>query len=161
MILLIDTTKDSLGKQIKPKVPYEYVDATSMKISHCLGCNFCWLKTPGECVIKDDYEVLLKKMSQADQVWLISDTKFGFVTFQTKNIVDRVMPLVTMNLHFVKKQMRHIARYDKNPNWGVIYSGEGDREYLIRWCERLAINFNARSLGAYPIEQSQEAISCM
>ena len=27
-----------------------------MNISHCVGCNCCWLKTPGICVIKVDYE---------------------------------------------------------------------------------------------------------
>ena len=137
------------------------IDTTGMNISHCLGCNYCWLKTPGQCVIKDDYEAFLKRMSKADQVWLLSDTKFGFVTYKTKNIVDRVMPLVTMNLHFIGKQMRHVLRYKKNPNWGVIYSVEGDPEYLNRWCERVAINFDGKSLGAYSMEQLKEAISCM
>lgn len=168
MILLIDTMKDGKGKSIKDVLSakgctseLEYVDASDMNISHCLGCNYCWLKTPGECVVKDDYEVLLKRISKANQVWLLSDTKFGFVTYQTKNIVDRVMPLVTMNLHIVGKQMRHIVRYKNNPNWGVIYSGEGNQEYLEHWCERVAINLAAKSLGAYSMEQLQEVVSCM
>ena len=117
MILLIDTTNEGIGKKIASELAnssrgksYEYIDASNMNISHCVGCNFCWLKTPGQCVIKDEYEPLLKKMSKADQVWLISDTKFGFVSYKTKNIVDRVMPIVTMNLHMVGNQMRHITR---------------------------------------------------
>ena len=95
---------------------------------------------------------------KADQVWLITDTKFGFVSYQTKNIVDRVMPLVTMNLHFLGKQMRHVPRYKKNPDWGVIYAGEGDKEYLSKWCERVAINFAAKSLGAYRIDEIEETV---
>ena len=169
MILLIDTTKEKLGKNslgkledtIKVKSNYEYIDASELDISHCLGCNYCWLKTPGECVVRDDYEPILKKISKADQVWLITDTKFGFVSYQTKNIVDRVMPLVTMNLHFVGKQMRHVPRYKKNPNWGVIYAGDGDKDYLSKWSERVAINFAAKSLGAYAIDDIEEAIKCM
>ena len=39
----------------------EVVYTREMKISHCIGCNYCWLKTPGVCVIKDDYEIILKK----------------------------------------------------------------------------------------------------
>lgn len=168
MILIIDTMSDGKGKQVETALrkegrqgDFEYIDATGMNISHCLGCNYCWLKTPGQCVIKDDYEAILKKMSKADQVWILSDTKFGFVTYRAKNIVDRVMPLVTMNLHFIGKQMRHVLRYKKNPDWGVIYSGEGDQEYLNRWCERLAVNFDGRSLGAYSLGQLQEVIACM
>lgn len=169
MILIIDTTKDGNGKSIKNKLEEnpknksntEYIDASGLNISHCLGCNFCWLKTPGECVVKDDYEQVLKKISKADQVWLITDTKFGFVSYETKNIVDRVMPLVTMNIHFVGKQMRHVMRYKKNPDWGVIYTGEGDKDYLTKWCERVAINYAGKSLGAYRIDETEEAITCM
>jgi len=154
MVLLIDTTEKKIGAAVYENLKmkksnidnYDYVNATDMIISHCLGCNYCWLKTPGECVLKDDYEPLLKKMSKADQVWMISDTKFGFVTYKTKNIVDRVMPLVTMYIHMVGKQMRHVPRYKKNPDWGVIYTGEGDKEYLTHWCERVAINFGAKSV---------------
>lgn len=41
-------------------------------------------------MIRDEYEPLLKKISKAAQVWLITDTNFGFVSYKTKNIVDRV-----------------------------------------------------------------------
>ena len=34
--------------------------AQEMKISPCVGCNACWLKTPGICAVKDDYEEILK-----------------------------------------------------------------------------------------------------
>lgn len=168
MVLLIDTTNERIGQRIASELEnsnrgktYEYVDASDMNITHCLGCNFCWLKTPGQCVMKDGYEQLLKKMSKSDQVWLISDTKFGFVSHKTKNIVDRVMPLVTMNLHIVGKQMRHIMRYDKNPDWGVIYAGDGDYEYLDWWCERVAVNFGSKSLGVFSENEYREAIACM
>ena len=168
MVLLIDTTHDKKGKQLALDLATrsvgnacEYINAADMNISHCRGCNYCWLKTPGECVIRDEFEPLLKKIWVADQVWLITDTRFGFVSYQTKNIVDRLMPLVTMNLHFVDKQMRHVARYKKNPDWGLFYYGEADKEFLSHWCERLAINFSARSLGAYRESEQWEAVQCM
>ena len=40
----------------------DWVDASALRISHCIGCNDCWLKNPGICTIKDDYEIILKKM---------------------------------------------------------------------------------------------------
>ena len=38
-----------------------------------------------------------------------------------KNIIDRIIPITTMNLHFVGKEMRHISRYEKTPDVGLIY----------------------------------------
>ena len=57
----------------------EVVYTKDMKISHCIGCNYCWLKTPGSCTIKDDYEIVLKKILQHEKIIFITDTKFGFV----------------------------------------------------------------------------------
>lgn len=167
MILLVDTTEKKIGKEmlreygLSSAEEVELIDTTEMNIQNCAGCNFCWLKTPGECVIKDDYEPVLKKMSRADRVWLISDTKFGFVSYKAKNIIDRIMPIVTMYLHFENKEMRHVMRYDKNPDIGVIYHGDGNDEYLNRWCSRVAINIGSKSLGAFSDDRIKEAISCM
>ena len=128
MVLLIDTTTEHIGTTIEDELlrsgkhaaGFERIDTTGMCISHCVGCNDCWLITPGVCAIRDDYEPVLRKMSAADQVWLISDTHFGFVSWQTKNIVDRVMPIVTMYLKFKDGQMRHVMRYDHQPDIGII-----------------------------------------
>ena len=139
----------------------EWVDASTLNISHCIGCNYCWLKTPGICTIKDDYEILLKKMIHADELWVISDTSFGFISFRAKNIFDRVMPLVTMYLQFKGDEMRHIMRYDNQLDVGIIYSGDGDQKYLERWCKRTALNFGSESLGVFSEDKLKEAVSCM
>lgn len=169
MILMIDTTREHIGKDIGEELlcsggnaaEFELIDTAGMNISHCIGCNFCWLKTPGICAIKDDYEPILRKMSKADQVWLVSDTRFGFVSWQTKNIVDRIMPLATMYLKFKDRQMRHVMRYDHQPDIGIIYTGDGDQPYLERWCQRTTLNIGSRSLGVFAESSRKEAVSCM
>ena len=169
MVLLVDTTANHIGKAIaeellhgnKNVVEFELIDTTGMHISHCVGCNYCWLKTPGVCAIQDDYEPILRKISRADQVWLVSDTRFGFVSWQTKNIVDRIMPLVTMYLKFKDGQMRHVMRYGHQPDIGIIYTGDGDQAYLERWCQRTALNLGSRSLGVFSESSRREAVSCM
>ena len=169
MVLMVDTTTKHTGKAIAEELlrsgetaaGFELIDTTRLHISHCAGCNYCWLKTPGVCVIQDDYEPILRKMSKADQVWLISDTHFGFVSWQTKNIVDRIMPLVTMYLKFQGGQMRHVMRYDHQPDIGLIYTTDGDQAYLERWCGRTALNFGSSSLGVFPAENRKEAVLCM
>ena len=42
----------------------------------------------------DDYKQLLEKIHSADKIWLISETRFGFISSQAKKIVDRIMPLL-------------------------------------------------------------------
>ena len=48
-----------------------------MKITPCIGCNACWLKTPGICAVKDDYEQILRAYLQYDVTVFISDTTLG------------------------------------------------------------------------------------
>lgn len=166
MILLIDTTHDiELQAQLsvlmeEKDLRFEIADTDGMKISHCIGCNYCWLKTPGICTVKDDYEEILKKMVKADQIWIISGTALGFVTPQAKNIIDRVMPLATMYLKYEGKQMRHVLRYGKY-DFGLIYCGEADREYLKKWSDRVAINFGGRTRGAFTKDEIEEVAACM
>ena len=139
----------------------EVIYTRDMKISHCIGCNYCWLKTPGICTIKDDYEVILKKILQHEKIIFITDTKFGFVSYQTKNLVDRILPIATMYLQFVDGQMRHVPRYNICPQMGIIYTGDAEHTYLERWIERTALNFESTSLGVYTLEEGRGILSCI
>lgn len=167
MVLIVNTTSDtSVTEEIRKLAGEsgsepEVIEASGLNISHCIGCNYCWLKTPGECSIKDDYEIILKRIIHADQLWVISDTALGFLDHKGKNIFDRILPIATMYLKFKGDQMRHVPRYDKRTDIGIIYRGEPDKEYLERWCKRAALNFESNSLGVYATERIKEAVSCM
>ena len=39
---------------------HTFFHTAKMKIAPCIGCNACWLRTPGVCAVKDDYEQILK-----------------------------------------------------------------------------------------------------
>lgn len=167
MILIVNTTNDSgitgslktlLDAQNKE---FEVVEASSLDIKPCIGCNFCWLKTPGICSIKDDYEEILKKIIKADQLWVISDTALGFIDHKGKNIFDRILPIATMYLRFVGDQMRHVPRYDGQTDVGIIYKGTLEKEYARRWTDRCALNFDSKSLGVYSEVELKEAAACM
>ena len=131
----------------------EIIDAANMKIAHCMGCNQCWLKTPGVCAIKDDYETIIKKLVSADNVWLVSDTKFGFIDYRGKRILDRIMPMLNMYIVFRDGWMRHQLRYH-SLNVGVIYKGNGDQQMLEEWCNRTAANLGGRSLGVLALNEA-------
>ena len=83
MTLVLNTLEGDYSEQIKELLAekdseVEIVNTAEMKIAHCVGCNMCWLKTPGVCAIKDDYEIILKKLVASDGLWVVADTKFGF-----------------------------------------------------------------------------------
>lgn len=167
MIYIVNTTDDQkITDEIREELvsrgtDHEVFEGYGKKISHCIGCNYCWLKTPGICSVKDDYEEILKTMLRADQLWVISDTALGFLDHKGKNIFDRIIPLATMNLKFKGKQMRHVMRYKKRTDIGLILTGDADREYLERWNQRAALNFDSKSLGVFPKEEWKEAVACM
>ena len=167
MVLIVNTTEDkgitSKLRQyaIDKGIEADIVEASDMKISHCIGCNHCWLDTPGECSVKDDYEVIIRKLLKADQMWVISNTALGFIDHKGKNVYDRILPILTMNLKFIKGQMRHIRRYDNRVDMGLIVTGECDKEYLRRWNKRVALNVDSRALGVYDAEDTEEYVACM
>jgi hypothetical protein len=134
----------------------QIISTSDMKINHCIGCNDCWIKTPGLCCIKDDYEQILIKILQADCVIFLTETKLGFVCSQMKNLVDRILPLATMHLKFENGQLRHYSRYGRHPDMALLYTGDVNNDYLNLWLERVQINLHARSLGAYKFEKREE-----
>lgn len=134
------------------------INAYEMNIRPCIGCNNCWLKTPGLCSVKDGYEEILKGYLKYDETVFISGTALDFVDHRMKNVIDRVLPLATMYTTIVNGQFRHVPRYDKKFRFGLLYSGNADREYMNRWLDRVMINFMGESLGALPIEEAREVI---
>ena len=137
------------------------INAYEMNIIPCIGCNNCWLKTPGICSLKDGYEEILKGYLKYDETVFISGTVLDFVDHRMKNIIDRVLPLATMYTTIVDGQFRHIPRYDKKFRFGLLYSGRADRKYLNEWFDRVMINFMGESLGAFPIEEAKEMSLCI
>ena len=138
-----------------PNKEVEIIDTSNMKIAQCMGCNQCWLKTPGICAIKDDYEGILKKLIQAKNLRLVSDTHFGFLSHKCKRLMDRIMPMLNMTLGFRDGWMRHDLRYHAL-NIGLLYKGPAEQSMMEDWCKRTAANIGGQSLGAIPLEKTPE-----
>ena len=140
-----------------PNQEVEIIDTSDMKIAHCMGCNQCWLKTPGICAIKDDYESILKKLVQVDNLWLVSDTRFGFLDHNGKRMMDRIMPMLNMTIGIRDGWMRHELRYHAL-NIGLLYKGNAEQTMMEDWCKRTAANIGGLSLGAIPIDAASDTV---
>ena len=107
------------------------------------------------------YEEILKAYLEYNTVIFLSGTALNFVDHRMKNLIDRLLPLVTMYTHAVDGQCRHVPRYDKKYRFGLLYDGTADRAYLNEWMGRVMLNFGGVSLGAFPMEQAEEVFSCI
>jgi multimeric flavodoxin WrbA len=142
---------------IPDKKEVEIINTSDMKIAHCMGCNQCWLKTPGVCAIKDDYESILKKLVQADNLWIVSDTRFGFLDYKGKRVMDRIVPMLNMTVGFRDGWMRHEVRYHPL-NIGLLYKGDADQAMMEDWCKRTAVNIGGHSLGAIAFSNNAKRV---
>ena len=148
---------DMICSLIPNKKEVEIINISDMKIAHCMGCNQCWLKTPGICAIKDDYEIILKKLVQADNLWLVSDTRFGFLDYKGKRVMDRIVPMLNMTVGFRDGWMRHELRYHPL-NIGLLYKGDADQAMMEDWCKRTAVNIGGHSLGAIAFSNNAKRV---
>ena len=140
---------------------HKIIHACEMDVHPCVGCNACWLKTPGICSVKDGYEEILKAYLEYDATVFLCGTALGFVDHRMKNIIDRLLPLATMYIHIVDGQCRHVPRYKKRCRFGLLYQGKADEAYLNQWMGRVMLNLGGDSLGTYPIAQAREVLSCI
>ena len=64
-----------------------------LKIGACNGDLSCWFKNPGICGQKDDMQMLLPKLKEADVIVWASPVYYAGVTGPLKNLMDRQLPL--------------------------------------------------------------------
>lgn len=123
----------------------EVVHIESQQIAYCTGCWSCWLKTPGLCVHNDDTQTVLRKAINSDMVIIFTENSVGYMTSNSKKVLEKFIPLVHPYIELVEGECHHIRRYDKYPKLGLIYIDDSinkkDYELTKHMVERAALNF--------------------
>jgi len=88
--LIIHDRKESEIKSILNNSEETTVISGNGKIKPCIGCFGCFIKTPGQCVIKDGYEKTGVLLTKCNQVIIISQCFYGGYSPSVKNIIDRI-----------------------------------------------------------------------
>jgi multimeric flavodoxin WrbA len=119
-----------------------------MDIHYCTGCWVCWWTTPGRCSLKDEMERILQAVMDADQVLYVSPLIAGYVSANTKKVMDRMIPLVHPYIEVVDGEAHHRKRYAHYPNLALILAptDEDDKEDVAIASEqihRLCLNFRS------------------
>jgi multimeric flavodoxin WrbA len=96
-----------------------------LKINPCQGELNCWLKTPGKCFQKDDMQMLLSKITEADVLVLATPVYVDGVTGPMKNLLDRIIPLAQPFFELRDGHCRHPARPGSTGSHLVLVSNCG------------------------------------
>lgn len=138
-----------------------------MDIKYCIGCFGCWIKTPGECVAKDDSADVCRTVVHSDLVVCASTVKMGHVSALLKKTLDKLIPLVLPYFKVVKGEIHHPQRYEQTRDLAVLLQKDGadeeDLEIIERSFRRLCIDLGSsfRSLRTTdePLEEVVNALA--
>jgi multimeric flavodoxin WrbA len=119
-----------------------------MDLKFCTGCFGCWVKTPGECITRDDGAVVRQAIIACDLLIWASPLKMGYVSNLLKRAMDKTIPLLMPYFDPINAEIHHAKRYDKYPLTGLIYETEGDtdgidRQLLENIFARTSLNFRS------------------
>ena len=96
-----------------------------LKIKPCQGEFNCWLKTPGECIHKDDMQMLLPKLAAADVLVLATPVYVDGMTGPLKNLLDRIIPMAQPFIELRDGHCRHPGRNGSKNSRLVLVSNCG------------------------------------
>ena len=83
-------------------------------IKPCVGCFGCWLKDPGQCVMKDGYNRMGALIHKADEVVVVSRYTYGGFSSFVKNVFDRSIGWVLPFFEVYEGEMHHKKRYPED-----------------------------------------------
>lgn len=78
-----------------------------LKINPCQGEFNCWFQTPGKCIHKDDMQIILPILANADVIVLATPLYVDGFSGPMKNLLDRVLPLGSPLMEIRDNHSRH------------------------------------------------------
>jgi multimeric flavodoxin WrbA len=138
------------------------LELRNMDINYCTGCWGCWVKTPGQCVIHDDSNIVCDETINSDLVIFASPLIMGFISATLKKTMDRMISLLHPYIEFVEKECHHCKRYDKYPLLGLILDENHENFHqditiTIDIFKRFSLNFRSKlqftGFAANPVQE--------
>lgn len=141
----------------------DYFQLRNLKIHPCMGCWDCWVKTPGQCKLKDDHEMILSAVVNADELLFLTELIEGFIDSKLKTTMDRLIPSIHPYIRFYKGEMHHHQRYEL-PDFHVrlIQSQEDTKEEMAlakKYFQRVSLNMSTSLRSMESISGEGEGIN--
>lgn len=145
MNLVIHDLSEQEWQKVADKYNGWEVISDDGSIKPCVGCFGCWVKTPGECVIKDKYNRMGALIHHADEVVVITRYSYGCFSSFVKNVFDRSIGWVLPFFEKVNGEMHHKTRYPEEKPITFIFRAESfteeDKEKAKVYVEAVCRNF--------------------
>ncbi len=140
------------------------LDLAALDLKGCSGCFGCWVKTPGECVKRDDSATVCRAAINADLLLLASPMKMGFTTALLKRAADQMIPLIHPYFVVEGGEVHHRARYAHYPEFGLLLGADADTdaediEITTTMWSRMARNMKSRLAFTAVANRSAEEVA--
>ena len=151
MNLLIHDLSEKEFESISAKYEGWEIISDKGNIKPCVGCFGCWIKNPGECVIKDGYHQMGSLIHQADEVVVISRYTYGGFSSFIKNVFDKSISWVLPYFEVYEGEMHHKKRYPEDKKMRFIFRGndltDEDRKKAEQYVNAVCRNLHGKVLG--------------
>lgn len=136
-LIVLETTEN-----IKFTEEIDVLDCS--EINACTGCAGCWVKTPGTCVIDDKASEYAKKITNYEEITIVSKLCFGGVSYKIKRVIDRCIGYVDTFMILDGNDIRHGRRYNHSFKLNVVFYGIGsdlEKEKARSLIDRMCKNY--------------------
>lgn len=120
------------------------INLKDIDLAYCTGCFGCWIKTPGECVIKDYSANISEQIIHSDLLIYFTPITFGGYSSILKKALDRQICLLLPFFQKVQGEIHHTKRYEKYPSLiaiGIMDKPDTEKEEVFETLlHRNAIN---------------------
>ncbi|MCB1757241.1 MAG: NAD(P)H-dependent oxidoreductase [Gammaproteobacteria bacterium] len=121
-------------------------------IENCQGEFDCWVKTPGQCPVHDEGQVIAQAVHDAQLLVFLTPVRFGAYSSQLKKAVDRLIPLLSPFYAIREKLTYHKTRYSAMPSLvgiGLEESPDSNQRQLFEaLVQSNALNLNSPAFAA-------------
>ena len=145
--MIIHDLSPEQAEEVLSGVEDNCIIADNHKIRNCIGCFGCWIKTPGQCVIKDGYETMGANLGKTKELIVISRMNYGGFSPFVKNVFDRSISYLHAYFQIRNKEMHHRHRYDNVIHLRVFFYGDDitqeEKDTANRYVEAVCVNLKA------------------
>lgn len=145
-LIIHDLPEEQVKKLDAAEGDYVLVDC-SVPAKNCIGCFGCWLRTPGQCVIRDVHGDMGKMLAQCSQLVIISRCSYGGFSPEVKTVMDRSISFLLPDFRIINNEMHHKLRYKNRISIKAYFYGDKITEREKETARHLIVA-NGVNLGA-------------